>query len=153
MRSFKIIKDDELVKYNLNKEDIVLPKRQTIGSCGYDFYLPYDITIKANSIEKVYTGIKCELPVDEFLMVCIRSSMATKKGLVITNQVGIIDSDYFENPDNDGHIIVSLRNTTNNDINLVKGDRIAQGIIFKYQTVDDEDVTNKRSGGFGSTNK
>lgn len=153
MRSFQVINEEFLKEYKFSKEDIILPKRQTKGSCGYDIYTPYSFTVKANSCVKVYTGVKCELPQDEFLMVCIRSSMAIKKGLVITNQVGIIDSDYYNNPDNDGHIIVALRNMTDQDITIDKHDRIAQGIIYKYLTVDDDNVNESRTGGFGSTNK
>ena len=155
MRMFHKINDIELLKYNklFKEEDIILPKRQTSGSCGYDFYIPYDFVIKAKSNDKVYSGVKIELNNDEFLMVCIRSSLAIKKGVTLTNQVGIIDSDYYNNPDNDGHIIIAITNNTTEDISFKKGERIAQGIIYKFLKTDDDEVNESRLGGFGSTTK
>lgn len=155
MIKFHKIKEQELLKYQdlFASEDIVLPKRQTSGSCGYDFYLPYDLIIKANTNALIYSGVKIELDKDLFLMVCIRSSLATKKGLVLTNQVGIIDSDYFNNVDNDGHIMIAIKNTTNEDVLLKKGERVAQGIIFNFLKTIDDDVNQSRIGGFGSTTK
>ena len=102
MKKFYKVKQEELLKYSdlFKEDDVILPKRQTVGSCGYDFYMPYDYVLKANSNGKVYSGIKIELGFDEFLMLCIRSSLAIKKGITLTNQVGIIDSDYFNNIDN-----------------------------------------------------
>ena len=91
---------------------------------------------------------------DEFLMLVIRSSKGRKEGLVLANQVGIIDADYYENIDNDGHIIVAIRNVSESDKKIWKGDRICQGIFMKYLTVSDEvSIEKKRLGGFGSTNK
>ena len=155
MIKFHKVNDKELIKYQdlFNKEDIILPKRQTSGSCGYDFYLPHDLLLKANSNGLVYSGIKIELEDDLFLMVCIRSSLARKKGITLTNQVGIIDSDYFNNVDNDGHIIIAVTNNTNEDILLKKGERVAQGIIFNFLKTADDEALEERVGGFGSTTK
>ena len=156
MRMFYKISDKEYSKYiNLfDYEDIVIPKRQTVKSCGYDFVCPYDVTIKANSVGKVYSGIKCEIEDDEFLMLAIRSSKAIKEGLVLANQVGIIDADYYNNEDNEGHIIVGVRNMNDYDVVIKKGDRICQGIILKYGITDMElPNTNVRGGGIGSTGK
>jgi dUTP pyrophosphatase len=92
---------------------------------------------------------------DEFLGVHIRSSMAIKKGIRLVNNVGIIDADYYNNPDNEGHIMLALVNTGLEPIVLKKGERVAQGIFYKYLTTDDDKDTKKedRSGGFGSTGK
>ncbi len=88
---------------------------------------------------------------EEVLFLFIRSSYAIKKGITLTNNVGIIDSDYFSNEDNDGEIIVSLTNNTDEDIYLKRGDRFIQGIFLKYLTVDGDTTTKVRKGGIGST--
>ena len=153
MRQFQIVRDDELIKFDdlFKKEDIILPKRQTKKSSGYDFYLPYDVVIKQGTQELIKTGVKVALEDNDFLAIFIRSSMGIKKGLNLSNQVGIIDSDYYGNIDNDGHIMIAIRNISDNDVALKKGDRIAQGIIMKYEITCDDSATNTRSGGFGST--
>lgn len=152
MRKFEIVKDEELHKYHyLNKENVILPKRQTIKSAGYDFYLPYDISICAGKNCIVKTGIKVMLEDDEVFEIYIRSSMAIKNSLVILNQVGIIDADYYNNNENDGHIMIALYNNSSSDIYLKKGDRIAQGIFKKYLITYDDDVKISRVGGIGST--
>ena len=153
MRQFQIVKNEELNKYSdlFKKEDIILPKRQTSKACGYDFYLPYDVVIKKGSQELIKTGVKVLLEEDEFLAIFIRSSMGIKKGLNLANQVGIIDSDYYGNIDNDGHIMISIKNTTDSDVALKKGDRVSQGVIMKYLVTSDDGANKKREGGFGST--
>ena len=155
MIKFHKVNEKELVKYQnlFTNEDIILPKRQTSGSCGYDFYMPHDLLVKAKSNGLVYSGVKIELESDLFLMVCIRSSLARKKGITLTNQVGIIDNDYFNNVDNDGHIIIAITNNTDEDVLLKKGERVAQGIIFNFLKTFDDQADEKRVGGFGSTTK
>lgn len=153
MRQFKIVNELELNKYKdlFSASDVILPKRQTAKSSGYDFYLPYDVEIKKGEQVLIKTGVKVKLEDDEFLAVFIRSSMGIKKGLNLANQVGIIDSDYFGNPDNDGHIMIAVRNISENDVLLKKHDRICQGIIMRYLVTSDDDTNKKREGGFGST--
>ena len=153
MRQFQIVRNDELVKYQdlFNASDIILPKRQTSKSSGYDFYLPYDVEIKKGEQVLIKTGVKVKLEDDEFLAVFIRSSMGIKRGLNLSNQVGIIDSDYYGNVDNDGHIMVAVRNISSDDVCLKKHDRICQGIIMKYLVTSDDEASTTRSGGFGST--
>lgn len=144
MRGFKVVKGFE-------NSSIILPKRQTKNSAGYDFYVASDTVIKAHSIALIPTGVKAYMESDEVLKIYVRSSMPMKKGLTLANNVGIIDSDYFENPDNDGHIMIQVLNFSDNDILVKKNDRIAQGIFLKYLLTDDDTTNEERKGGFGST--
>ena len=144
MRGFKVVKGFE----NCN---IILPKRQTKNSAGYDFYVASDTIIKAHSIALIPTGVKAYMESDEVLKIYVRSSMPMKKGLTLANNVGIIDSDYFGYPDNDGHIMIQVMNFTDKDILVKKDDRIAQGIFLKYLLADDDNTFEERKGGFGST--
>lgn len=99
----------------------------------------------------VPTGIKCKLADDEYLELSVRSSLPLNSWLMLGNGVGIIDSDYYNNPDNEGHIFFQLVNMSPFYIQLKKGDRIGQGIIHKYITVEDDAAAGERAGGFGST--
>lgn len=154
MRKFEIVSEKEFLKNN-SLEDytkIKVPSRATSSSAGYDFYLPYDLVIKPKESILVKTGIKACMENDEFLMIVIRSSLGVKKGLQLSNNVGIIDSDYYNNIDNEGHIMISLKNCSDIAVTLICGERIAQGIFLKYLKVDDDSNQNARLGGFGSTN-
>ena len=144
MRGFKVAKGFE-------NSNIILPKRQTKNSAGYDFYVASDTIIKAHSIALIPTGVKAYMEDDEVLKIYIRSSMPTKRGLTLSNNVGIIDSDYYENPDNDGHIMIQVMNFTDNDVLVKKDERIAQGVFLKYLLADNDDTSESRIGGFGST--
>ncbi len=101
----------------------------------------------------VPTGIKCEMPEDMYLELSVRSSCPLKHWLILANGVGIIDSDYYNNPDNEGHIFFQMINLSPFDIVLKKGDTIGQGIFKKYYLTDDDAATAERQGGFGSTDK
>ena len=90
---------------------------------------------------------------DEYFMLVNRSSNPFKKGLVLANSVGIIDGDYYNNPDNDGHFMFAYYNFFEEDLLIKKGDVIGQVIFQKYLKVDDDNASGKRTGGFGSTNK
>ena len=129
-------------KINKYKDvDFPMPVRKTKTSAGYDICVPEDIALLPDRMVMVPTGVKAYMQEDEFLGVHIRSSMAIKKGIRLVNNVGIIDADYYNNPDNEGHIMLALVNTGLEPIVLKKGERVAQG--------KKED----RSGGFGSTGK
>ncbi len=158
MRKFCVISNKQFdIDFNgidARYDDIVIPKRNTMYSAGYDFYIPYDLTIKSGEIVKIPTGIKVMLNSDEFLGIYIRSSLGFKYNLRMCNQVGIIDSDYYDNIDNEGHIFVKLKNEGDSDIVLKKNDRFVQGIIQKFYVVDNEDnLMNTRVGGIGSTDR
>lgn len=97
------------------------------------------------------TGMKCKLADDEFLMLSIRSSCPLKHWIILANAQGIIDSDYYNNADNEGHIYFQVINLSPFDIMIKKGEIIGQGIISKYYTTEDDESVVVRSGGFGST--
>lgn len=99
----------------------------------------------------VPTGIKCEMPEDFYLELSVRSSCPLKHWLILANGVGIIDSDYYNNPDNEGHIFFQVINLSPFDIILKKGDTIGQGILKKYFVTDNDVAYGERAGGFGST--
>ena len=158
MRKFEIISINQFNKdfknIDTKYEDIIIPKRSTKFSAGYDFYMPYDLTVKKNEVVLIPTGIKVMLNSDEFLGIYIRSSLWFKYNLRMCNQVGIVDSDYYNNPSNEGHIFVKLKNEGDNDIILKKYDRYVQGIIQKYYIVDNEkEVEDIRVGGIGSSGR
>ena len=88
---------------------------------------------------------------DEYLAIHVRSSMAIKRGLMLTNSTGIIDSDYYNNEDNEGHIMIAVYNITDAPVTLEKGERVAQGIFSKYLLANDDDARGIRTGGIGST--
>lgn len=100
----------------------------------------------------VPTGIKCNLESDTYLELSVRSSSPLKYWLILANGVGIIDADYYNNPDNEGEIFFQVINLSPFSIKLQKGDVIGQGIIKHYITTEDDAATGKRLGGFGSTN-
>ena len=101
----------------------------------------------------VKTGIKAYIQDNEYLMLVNRSSNPGKKGLILANSIGVIDKDYYGNPDNDGHIMFAFYNIKDEDTIVKKGDAIGQGIFQKYFVTDDDVAEGERVGGFGSTNK
>lgn len=144
-------------KYFFAYDDIRLPQRGTAKSAGYDFFSPIDFTLKPGGVIMLPTGIKFDCDDNMFLGCYPRSGHGFKYGIMLTNTVGIIDADYYNNPSNEGHIWVKItypKSEINNEPFVVKkGDAIFQGIIHRYFTVRDDDATAERVGGFGSTSK
>ena len=130
-----------------------LPRRATLKSAGYDFYAVNDFIIHPGEIMKIPTGIKVIMNDDEFLGIYVRSSMGFKYNVRLTNQVGIVDGDYYNNPDNEGHMWVSLQNHGDKDFIVKKGTAFCQGIFTKFLITDDDNASGVRVSGFGSTNK
>lgn len=131
-----------------------LPERATKKSAGYDFFNPTTITIEPKAVQIVKTGIKAKFPGDLQLKLYNRSSNPKKKGVMLANGVGIVDADYYENPDNDGEIGFMFYNFTNKPITFEAGEKLGQGVFEKYYTTtNEEEITSERSGGFGSTGK
>lgn len=160
--SFKQFKKDfidSFPQYNENEvsniyENILLPKRATKGSAGYDFYSPIDFILKPGDTIKIPTGIRVKIREGWVLGLYPRSGLGFKYRLQLNNTVGIIDSDYY-NSENEGHMFVKLTNDTNEDktIELKAGQGMIQGIFFEFGIVEDDHVTEERNGGFGSTTK
>ena len=135
--------------------DFPMPERKTQKSAGYDFCLPEDVVLEPGKLQLVPTGIKAYMQDGEYLGMHIRSSMAVKKRIMLVNNVGIIDADYYNNVDNEGHIMLALLNTGNEPLALPKGECVAQGIFYNYLVADGDADSEKavRGGGFGSTSK
>lgn len=134
--------------------DTVLPKRKTAKSAGYDFVLPCDVRLNPRSVSAIIpTNVKAFMPDDEVLMLYIRSSIGIKHHVTLANGTGIIDADYFSNPDNDGNIGICLQNNSDEIVSFKKGERIMQGVFVKYAVCDSDDTNEVRKGGFGSTGK
>lgn len=146
----------EIVKGYENK-NINIPVRKTSLSAGYDIESAEDIVIPSFRMGTkptlIKTGLKCYMQNDEYLMLVNRSSNPVKRGLVLANSVGIIDADYYNNPDNDGHLMYAFYNYFNENITIKKGDTIGQAIFMKYLVVDNDSSNGERKGGFGSTDK
>lgn len=134
--------------------DIQLPKRGDSRSAGYDFYAPCDIVIQPNEKVLLFSDIKAYMQNDEVLMLYVRSSIGIKKGLVLSNGTGIIDSSFYSNPSNDGNIGIALHNTSDKTVEIKQGERIIQGIFMKYLVADEDNVIHEnRIGGIGSSNR
>ena len=150
LRGFEIAKGWE-------NKGINLPVRKTKNAAGYDIEAAEDTIVPAfkpgQKPTLVKTGLKAYCQLDEFYMLCNRSSNPGKRGLVMANSVGIIDSDYYENEDNDGHFMFAYYNFFDHDVEIKKGDCIGQAIFMKYLIVDNDEATGVRKGGFGSTGK
>lgn len=133
-------------------DGIKLPRRATAGSAGYDFFAPAAFTIKPGETVKIPTGIRAEMQPDWVLKLYPRSGLGFKYRLQLNNTVGIIDSDYYYS-DNEGHIFSKITNDSREGkvVELKAGDGFMQGIFLEYGITMDDDVTDVRNGGFGST--
>ena len=147
-RGFKVVKGYE-------DKNIHLPLRKTEHSAGYDLEAAEDIVLPKFELGQkptlIPTGLKAYMQSDEVLMIFPKSSGPKKFGIMFPHSSGIIDADYYENPDNDGHILVQCINLKDEDVIIKKGDAIAQAIFQKYLISDDDKASGKRVGGFGST--
>ena len=130
-----------------------LPERSTKYSAGYDFFNPKAIICKSHQITMIPTGIKAKFPEDEMLLLFNRSSNPKKKGLVILNGVGVVDSDYYGNAENDGEMAFVFYNMLDKDVRIEAGEKLGQGIFVKYATTYNDTAEGERQGGFGSTGK
>jgi len=132
--------------------EIVRPRRATANSAGYDFFCPFNIILKPGEDIKIPTGIKAYMGMDEFLMIVPRSSMGFKYFMRLANTLAIGDSDYYNNPTNEGHYFIKIRNESKTEtLKIEAGQAFAQGIFQYYLLSDDDNSNAERTGGLGST--
>ena len=153
----------EKISFELFKKDIaddidlynsyILPKRATKYSAGYDFLAINDITIKPGEIVKIPTGYKAKFNNDEALLLMMRSGLGFKYNLRFTNQIGLIESDYYNNESNEGHMWVSIQNEGKEEITIKKNTAYCQSVFIKFLITDDDNANNIRKGGLGSTDR
>ena len=157
MRKFEKIGKSEFLKDvpDANYDDIILPKRSTLNSAGYDFYSVISFTLSPGERRVIPTGIKASMDSNEFLSIYIRSSLGFKWNIRMCNQVGIIDADYYNNSENEGHIFVKMTNDCNGGkvLELKAGASVCQGIFLPFGITFDDNATARRNGGLGSTSK
>ena len=149
VRGFEVAKGFENMGINL-------PERKTKMAAGYDVEAAEDVVVPAFKPGQkpvlIKTGVKAYFPEDEVLYLVNRSSNPKKNGLVLSNSIGVVDADYYNNVDNDGHIMFAFYNMLDTDTTIKKGDRIGQAIFQKILIADNDNAEGERIGGFGSTN-
>ena len=145
IRGFEVVSSFEDAQINL-------PQRTTAESAGYDIECAETVTINPGEVKIVPTGIKAFMAYNEFLAIHIRSCIGIIRHIMLANCTGIIDSDYYNNEDNEGHILLGLYNLGTEAVTLEKGERVAQGIFTKYLVANDDEANGIRRGGIGSTN-
>ena len=135
-------------------DQIVLPHQATKASAGCDFCMPFNLNFEAGSKYRIATGIRWKTDegkdANQVLLIVPRSGLGFKYGIRLSNTVGVIDSDYC-NSDNEGHIIISLENPSDKDVELAQGKPFVQGIIVNYEIPEGAESQDERNGGFGST--
>lgn len=133
------------------EENIKLPERSTLNSAGYDFFALENIIFLPETVTRVFTGVKCELMPNQVLILANRSSNPSKRGLILLNGIGVVDADYYGNPDNDGEIAFEFYNMFEYTVEVKKGEKLGQGIIMRFDKTEDDvtpDVVIPRQGGF-----
>lgn len=142
MRRFEKISFEQFKRDISDDEKLYIeyevPRRKTKNAAGYDFYSLFDFSLKPGEIRKIPTGIKAKMYDDDVLLLIDRSSQGFKYNVRMCNQVGVIDADYYNNSDNEGHIWIKIQNEGDKTYIVKKGDGIIQGIFLKYLLVDDE---------------
>lgn len=149
MRDFEKISFKQFCKdVEENRElydNIKIPQRDSDSTAGYDICILNDIELKPNEILKLPTGLKCFFEKDEVLLLIVRSSMGFKYNIRLCNQVGVIDADYYNNKDNEGHIWIRIQNEGEKTVKFNSGEAIVQGIFLKYLTTrSDETLKQER---------
>ncbi len=151
MRKFEKISFEQFKKDVKDDKELYnsygLPVRHTKFSAGYDFESLFDFVIKPGEIKQIETGIKACMNDSEVLLLTVRGSQGIKHNVRLCNQVGVVDKDYYNNENNEGHIFIKLSNEGNEDYVVKKGDKIVQGLFINYLLIDDEtEVTEERKG-------
>lgn len=132
----------------------ILPTRADPGSAGYDLRIKEDVVLEPGESKLCFTDVKAFMAENEVLLIYIRSSLGVKWGVNLKNGTGVIDSSYYNNPDNDGNIGIPILNMSRKKVVINAGERVAQGIFMPYLLTNDDEVANEnRIGGFGSSGK
>lgn len=159
LRGFEFISTEQAIKDFGEDLSLVtepkLPKRGTKASAGYDIYAPYNIVLAPNEEINVPTGLKAYMQLGEVLMAFPRSGLGFKYYCRLANTVGVIDQDYYNNPKNEGHMFVKIRNEGDKEMVIKQGDGMCQMIFMPFLLADGDSFENGdiRHGGFGSTTK
>lgn len=142
--------EEEVLK--VYEDILVLPKRSSVDSAGHDFVLTKDITLKPGESVEILTGIRSKIKKGWVLLLAPRSGLGSKFRLQINNTIGVIDGDYYE-AENEGHIKATITNDSNENktLELKTGDRFIQGFFVPYGITEGDNVTAKRTGGYGSS--
>ena len=148
-RGFQVV--DPAFQQNENQDSVILPIRGTQHSAGYDFFAPQHLIIPPNKAVFISFDVKAYMRSDEYLSIHMRSSIGIKRQLMLANTTGIIDSDYYSNPDNDGNIGAYVYNYGDKTQVVAEGERFIQGIFQKYLLAEHDAVTTTRKGGTGHT--
>lgn len=130
---------------------IKLPIRATSGSAGYDFYTPFEVDLHPHDKIIIPSGIRCEIEEGFMMLGVVRSSMGIKNDINLSNTCMVLDSDYYF-ADNEGHIMIALRNMRSYRVHFPAGERIMQGVFLPFGITIDDKAEKKRTGGIGSTN-
>ena len=154
----QFLKDSKKLLYDYSEKEIAdiyekinLPQRATSGSAGYDFYTPYDIVLHPHDKVIIPSGIRCEIKEGYMMLGVVRSSVGIKADINLSNTCMVLDSDYYY-ADNEGHIMIALRNMRDYLVRFPAGDRIMQGVFLPFGITVDDSAEAKRTGGIGSTN-
>ena len=148
MRDFEKISFEQFAKDVANDRElydsIIIPQRDSNSTAGYDLHLLADLELKPGEVVKLPTGLKARFQPDEVLLLIVRSSTGFKYNIRLCNQVGVIDSDYYNNPDNNGHLWIKIQNEDSVAHAFKKGDSLVQGVFMKYLTTNSDQNNNKQ---------
>lgn len=152
MRKFEKISFEQFKKDISDDKELYdsyhIPSRETKSSAGYDFESVIDFVLRPGEIKTIPLGIRAAMNEGEVLFLIVRSSMGFKYNVRLCNQVGVIDKDYYNSSENEGHMWIKLENRGNKDYVVKKGDRICQGIFMPFLTVDNEEEIKKERTGW-----
>jgi len=144
--------DDKFRYHEMEPEKVILPERATAKSAGYDIFSTFPFVLEPGEATKIPTGLKAYMQPDEVLMIYPRSSLGFKYYARLANSTGLIDADYYNNDDNEGHIWVKLRNESDKVMEIEQGEAICQAVFQKYLLADGDSFDGEeRKGGIGSS--
>lgn len=157
-RGFEFISTNQAIKdfdAKIMNGELKLPKRATKKSAGYDIFAPYEIKLQPSEEINIPTGLKAFMQQGEALFAFPRSGLGFKYYCRLANTIGVIDEDYYNNENNEGHIFVKIRNEGNKPMTIKQGEAMCQMIFMPFLLADGDSFDNgeDRNGGFGSTTK